>query len=96
MRARLTIVSLPQAAFLIPRAAPALRAGHAAQGKVRVGEQTYLYAARPVGQRAVVLLRPAAVAVVSGEAHGKDFVLVLNNEIRRAIRLGIAGPNSPQ
>jgi signal transduction histidine kinase len=59
---RLTIVSLPQAAFLLPRAASALRGGRPAQGKVKVGDQTYLYAARPVGQRAVVLLRSARLA----------------------------------
>jgi two-component system OmpR family sensor kinase len=72
---RLTIISLPQAAFLIPHAAPALRAGEASQGKVRVGEQTYLYAARPVGQRAVVLLRPARLAASDWRPFTLAFVI---------------------
>jgi signal transduction histidine kinase len=72
---RLTIISLSQAAFLIPRAGPALRAGHAAQGKVRVGEQTYLYAARPVGQRAVVLLRSTRLAASDWRPFTLAFVI---------------------
>jgi two-component system OmpR family sensor kinase len=57
---RLAILSLPQAALLIPPAGGAsLRAGRPAQGSVEVGGQRYLYAARPTGQRAIVLLRSA-------------------------------------
>jgi two-component system OmpR family sensor kinase len=54
---RLTIVSLPQAAFLLPEAAEALHKRRGAEGKVRVGDRNYLYAVRPVGKNAVVLLR---------------------------------------
>jgi signal transduction histidine kinase len=56
---RLTIVSLPQAAFFLPEAAEGLRNGQSAEGRVKVGDRSYLYAARPVGQNAVVLLRAA-------------------------------------
>jgi two-component system sensor histidine kinase BaeS len=57
---RLAIISLPQAALLLPgHGATALRAGRPAQGSVDVGGKRYLYAARPVGKRAIVLLRSA-------------------------------------
>ena len=57
---RLAIISIPQAALLLPReGATALRAGRAAQGSVDVGGRRYLYATRPVGGRAIVLLRSA-------------------------------------
>lgn len=72
---RLTIVSLPQAAFLIPDAARALRAGHPAQGKVDVGDQTYLYAARPVEGKAVVLLRSARLAAADRHPFTLAFVI---------------------
>jgi two-component system sensor histidine kinase BaeS len=57
---RATILSIPQAALLLP--APdglRLRAGQPTQGSVVVGGQHYLYAAHPVGTRAVVLLSSA-------------------------------------
>src|SRR5205823_1608579 len=56
----LTILSIDQAAVLLPRAGgAALRSGHPAHGSVEVAGKGYLYAARPDGQRAIVLLRPA-------------------------------------
>ncbi len=60
---RLAILSLPQAALLLPpEGGAALRADRAAQGSVVVGGQRYLYAAHPEGGQAVVLLRPAKLA----------------------------------
>jgi signal transduction histidine kinase len=57
---RLAIISVPQAALLLPPdGGAALRAGRAAQGSVDVGGKRYLYATRPVGGRAIVLLRSA-------------------------------------
>ena len=57
---RLAILGLNQAALLLPAVGgDALRAGSPAQGSVVVGGHRYLYAARPVGGRAVVLLRSA-------------------------------------
>jgi signal transduction histidine kinase len=57
---RATILSIPQAALLLPPAAGAdLRAGQPAQGSVVVGGVHYLYAAHPEGARAVVLLSSA-------------------------------------
>ncbi len=60
---RLAILSLPQAALLVPAdGGAALRAGRPAQGSVVVGGQRYLYAAHPENKQAVVLLRPAKLA----------------------------------
>jgi signal transduction histidine kinase len=57
---RLAIISIRQAALLLPRdAGAALHAGRPAQGSVEVGGRDYLYATRPVGPRAIVLLRSA-------------------------------------
>jgi signal transduction histidine kinase len=57
---RLAIISIPQAALLLPGdGAAALNAGQPAQGSVDVGGRRYLYAARPIGERAIVLLRSA-------------------------------------
>ena len=57
---RLAILSLPQAALLLPPGGgKSLRAGEPAQGSVDVAGHRYLYAARPAGGRAVVLLRSA-------------------------------------
>lgn len=57
---RLAILSLPQAALLLPPGgAAALRAGRAAQGSVEVGGRRYFYAARPDRTQAIVLLRSA-------------------------------------
>jgi signal transduction histidine kinase len=57
---RLAIISIPQAGLLLPtEGAAALRAGRPAQGSVEVSGRRYLYAARPVEGRAIVLLRSA-------------------------------------
>jgi two-component system sensor histidine kinase BaeS len=72
---RLTIVSLPQATFLLPGAAQALRAGRPARGKVEVGNQTYLYAARPVERKAVVLLRSAKLEAADWHPFTLAFVI---------------------
>jgi two-component system OmpR family sensor kinase len=57
---RLAILTLAQAALLLPPGAgTALRSGKPAKGTVAVGGSTYLYAARPEGKQAVVLLRSA-------------------------------------
>jgi two-component system sensor histidine kinase BaeS len=60
---RLTIVSLPQAALLLPPdGAAALEADRPAQGSVNVGGRGYLYAAARERRNAIVLLRPANLA----------------------------------
>ena len=60
---RLAILSLPQAALLLPPAgAAALRASRPTQGEVVVASARYLYAAHPERNQAVVLLRPAKLA----------------------------------
>jgi signal transduction histidine kinase len=57
---RLSILSIPQAALLLPLSgANALYAGRPSQGEVDSGGQRYLYAARPLGGQAIVLLRSA-------------------------------------
>ena len=59
---RLAILSRPQAALLLPAdGGAALRAGRPAQGSVTIRGSRFLYAARPFGQRAVVLLRSATL-----------------------------------
>ena len=60
---RLAILTESDAALLLPPAGgAALRAGRPAQGSVLVGGRDYLYAARSERGRAVVLLRPSALA----------------------------------
>lgn len=60
---RLAIISLPQAALLLPpEAAASLRDGSPSQGSVDVSGQEYLYAANRSGDRAIVLLRLAELA----------------------------------
>jgi two-component system, OmpR family, sensor kinase len=57
---QLSILTIPQAALLLPPyAGAALRAGKAARGSVTVGGKRYLFATDPVGPQAVVLLRSA-------------------------------------
>jgi two-component system sensor histidine kinase BaeS len=59
---KLTIVTIPQAALLLPPGAgAALRAGKPSQGNVTVGGKSYLYSANPVRNQAVVLLRSATL-----------------------------------
>jgi two-component system sensor histidine kinase BaeS len=83
---RLAIISIPQAALLLPgHAATALRAGRPAQGSVDVGGKRYLYAARPVGGQAIVLLRSAKLEASDWRPFTLAFV------IAAATGAGIAG-----
>jgi two-component system, OmpR family, sensor kinase len=55
---QLSILTIPQAALLLPApAGAALRAGKAARGSITVGGKSYLFAAHPVRDQAIVLLR---------------------------------------
>ncbi len=57
---RLAIIEIAQAALLLSsEGAAAVQAGRPAQGSVEVGGQRYLYSARPIGRRVIVLLRSA-------------------------------------
>ena len=57
---RLAILSVPQAALLLPSAgATSLRSGQPAQGSVTISGRRYLYAARADKKQAIVLLRSA-------------------------------------
>src|SRR5215468_5678457 len=57
---QLSIFTIPQAALLLPpEAGAALRAGRPVRGSVTVSGKRYLFAAQPVGTRAIVLLRSA-------------------------------------
>jgi two-component system sensor histidine kinase BaeS len=59
---RLAIISIPQAELLLPRSAgSALRSGNTVDGSVDVSGKHYLFAARPAGGQAIVLLRPASL-----------------------------------
>ena len=73
---RLAIISIPQAALLLPRdGAAALQAGRAAQGSVDVGGRRYLYAARPVRSQAIVLLRSARLEAADWRPFTLAFVI---------------------
>jgi two-component system sensor histidine kinase BaeS len=91
-----TILTLPQAALLLPRnGGAALRAGHAAQGTVTVGGKHYLYATHPVGTHAVVILRsttleasdlePFTIAFVIAAAVGAVIAAVVAFLLARAV-----------
>ena len=83
---RLAIISLAQAALLLPgHGATALRAGRPAQGSVDVGGKRYLYSARPLGGRAIVLLRSAKLEASDWRPFTLAFV------IAAAAGAGIAG-----
>ena len=83
---RLAIISLPQATLLLPRTgSAALRAGRPAQGSVEVDGRRYLYAARPDGQRAIVLLRSAKLEASDWRPFELAFV------IAAAAGAGLAG-----
>src|SRR5438477_6020360 len=83
---REAIISIPQAALLLPSdGAAALHAGRPAQGSVDVGGRRYLYAARPVGKRAIVLLRSAKLEA----SDWRPFTLAF--AIAAAAGAGIAG-----
>jgi signal transduction histidine kinase len=73
---RLTIISLPQARFLLPpEGAAAVGAGRPAEGSVKVDERTYLYAARPVGQKVIVLLRSTRLEASDWRPYTLAFVI---------------------
>jgi signal transduction histidine kinase len=97
---RLSILSLDQAALLLPSAGAALlRSGRPADGNVTIRGTKFLYAARPVGSRAVVLLRAARfesddwrpfglsllVAGLIGAGLAALFALLLSRAIARPI-----------
>jgi two-component system OmpR family sensor kinase len=82
---RLAIISIAQAALLLPRdGGAALSAGRPAQGSVDVGGRRYLYAARPVDRRAIVLLRSAKLEASDWRPFTLAFV------IAAAVGAGIA------
>jgi two-component system OmpR family sensor kinase len=71
---RLAILTRAQAALLLPQAGgEALRAGRPVHGSVTIRGTRFLYAARPVGEKAVVVLRSSALQA----ADWRPFVLSL-------------------
>ena len=73
---RLSILSLDQAALLLPdEGGEELRAGRAADGSVTIRGTRFLYAARPVGQRAVVLLRSAKLQAADWRPFGLSLLI---------------------
>jgi signal transduction histidine kinase len=98
---RLAIISIPQAALLLPpEAAEALRSGKPARGSVDVDGRDYLYATTRSGQQAIVLLRSAklqasdwrpftiafAVAAAVGAAMAAVAAYFLAGAVARPIR----------
>jgi len=72
----LSILTISQAAALLPRSAgAALRSSEAAHGSLQVSGKDYLYAARPDGQRAIVLLRPAKLEASDWRPFALAFVI---------------------
>jgi signal transduction histidine kinase len=97
---RLAIISIPQAALLLPRSAGAeLRTGNTVGGSVDVSGKHYLFAARPADGQAIVLLRPAkleasdwrpfaiafAIAAAVGAALGALAAFLLAGAVARPI-----------
>jgi signal transduction histidine kinase len=81
---RLSILTIPQAALLLPPdAGTALRAGKAARGSVTVGGKRYLFAADPQGRQAVVLLRSATLE--SSDLHPFTVAFVIAAAVGAAI-----------
>ncbi len=98
---RLSILSLDQAALLLPPAgAAALRAARPADGTVTIRRSKFLYAARPAGHRVVILLRSARleaadwrpfgisllIAGLIGAGLAAIFALLLTRAIARPVR----------
>jgi two-component system sensor histidine kinase BaeS len=98
---RLAIISIQQAALLLPSSAgEELRAGRAVHGSVDVSGKHYLYAARPEGGQAIVLLRAAkleasdwrpfaiafAIAAAVGAALAALAAFLLAGAVTRPIR----------
>src|SRR5215471_13092446 len=93
---RLSIWPIPTAALLLPTpAGAALRANRPAQGSVRVGGKNYLFAAQPVGNEAIVILRstrlessdlhPFTVAFAIAAAVGAVIAAVVAFLLARAV-----------
>jgi two-component system sensor histidine kinase BaeS len=93
---QLSILTIPQAALLLPPpAGAALRAGKAARGNVTVAGKSYLFAAHPVRNQAIVLLRstklessdlhPFTVAFVIAAAVGAAIAAVAAFLLARAV-----------
>jgi len=97
---RATILSIPQAALLLPKAAAAdLREGRPAQGSLSIGRTHYLFAVHPDGKRAVVLLSTAkleasdlqpftiafAIAAAVGAAIAAGIAFLLARAVSRPI-----------
>jgi signal transduction histidine kinase len=73
---RLTILSLGQATLLLPpNAAAALRAGRPANGSLEIRGTRFLYAARRVGQRAVILLRSTKLQAADWRPFGLSLLI---------------------
>lgn len=70
------ILPRAQAALLLPPAGgAALQAGRPAQGTVTVRGTKFLYAARPIGQKAIILLRSAKLQAGDWRPFGLGFLL---------------------
>jgi two-component system sensor histidine kinase BaeS len=73
---RLAIISIQQATLLLPpSAAEALRAGRVVHGSVDVSGKHYLFAARPEGRQAIVLLRAAKLEASDWHPFALAFVI---------------------
>ena len=73
---RLTILSLDQAALLLPpKGSAALRAGRSADGSVTIHGTRFLYAARPAGRNAVILLRSAKLQAAAWRPFGLSLLM---------------------
>jgi signal transduction histidine kinase len=93
---RLTILTRAQAALLLPPdGGAALRAGKPVEGTVAVGGKDYLYAARPDGKQAIIILRsakleasdlrPFTVAFLIAAAVGAAIAAVASFLLARAV-----------
>jgi two-component system sensor histidine kinase BaeS len=98
---QLAIISIPQAALLLPRSAgEALQAGEPVDGSVVVSGKHYLFAARPEGDQAIVILRLAkleasdwrpfaiafVVAAAVGAARAAQAAFLLAGAVARPIK----------
>lgn len=73
---RLTILSLDQAALLLPpKGSAALRTGRPADGSVTIHGTRFLYAARPAGRNAVILLRSAKLQAAAWRPFGLSLLI---------------------
>jgi two-component system, OmpR family, sensor kinase len=72
---RLSIVSRDQAALLLPGAGAAIRSGRPADGTITIRNTPFLYAVRPVGRRAVILLRGGRFEAADWRPFGLSLLL---------------------